>query len=116
MRRAVPGAVPGAASGAVPLAVPGTASGVVPGAVPPAAPGTVPRAVPGAGRRAAQGRHGAPRVPAVEQARRRLAAALLGAGALAATLLTASVTPAAPPAPDREPGAASSDLAQLSRD
>ncbi|MFF5917422.1 hypothetical protein ACFY8C_03640 [Streptomyces flavochromogenes] len=64
-------------------------------------------------------RHGAPRVPrghSVEQARRRLAAALLGAGALAATLLTASVSPAAPPAPDRDPGAASSDVAQLSRD
>ncbi|MFD3994343.1 hypothetical protein [Streptomyces sp. NPDC058583] len=76
-------------------------------------------------------RHGAPRVPrvprvprasrvsrghSVEQARRRLAAALLGAGALAATLLTASVSPAAPPAPDRGPGAASSDVAQLSRD
>ncbi|MDX2558733.1 hypothetical protein PV371_03595 [Streptomyces sp. TX20-6-3] len=67
-------------------------------------------------------RHGAPRalrapraLP-VEQARRRLAAGLLGAGALAATLLTASVSPAAPPAPDRGPGAASSDVAQLSRD
>ncbi|WP_406081075.1 hypothetical protein OG468_14580 [Streptomyces zaomyceticus] len=83
-----------------------------------AVPSTVPGAVQsaGAGRRSAQGRHGAPRVPSVEQARRRLAAALLGAGALAATLLTASVTPAAPPAPDRDPGAASSDLAQLSRD
>lgn len=62
------------------------------------------------------GRHGAPRVPTVRQARRRLAAALIGAGALAATFLTASVSPAAPPAPDREPGAASSDVAQLSRD
>ncbi|WP_338496522.1 hypothetical protein [Streptomyces sp. SJL17-4] len=64
-------------------------------------------------------RHGAPRVPrvpSVEQARRRLAAALLGAGALAATLLTASVSPAAPPAPDREPGAATSDVAQRSGD
>ncbi|MFJ5139563.1 hypothetical protein [Streptomyces sp. NPDC088707] len=70
-------------------------------------------------------RHGAPRGPrvpriprvhSVEQARRLLAAALLGAGALAGTLLTASVSPAAPPAPDRGPGAASSDVAQLSRD
>ncbi|WP_159043047.1 MULTISPECIES: hypothetical protein [unclassified Streptomyces] len=59
--------------------------------------------------------HGAPASP-VERARRRLAAALLGAGALAATLLTAAVTPAAPPAPDRPPGTASSDVAQLSRD
>ncbi|MER5204027.1 hypothetical protein [Streptomyces sp. NPDC002825] len=59
-------------------------------------------------------RHRAPR-PA-ERARRRLAAALLGTGALAATLLTAVVTPAAPPAPDREPGAASSDVAQRSAD
>ncbi|MER5709330.1 MULTISPECIES: hypothetical protein [unclassified Streptomyces] len=64
-------------------------------------------------------RHGASRVPTVQQARRRLAAALLGAGALAATLLTAAVAPAAPPAPDREPGdatAATSDVAQRSRD
>ncbi|WP_406058058.1 hypothetical protein OG462_15685 [Streptomyces sp. NBC_01077] len=64
-------------------------------------------------------RHGAPRAPRAvgeEQARRRLAAVLIGAGALAATLLTASVSPAAPPAPDRGPGAASSDVAQLSRD
>ncbi|MFH8575528.1 hypothetical protein OHB11_26005 [Streptomyces zaomyceticus] len=91
-------------------------SRAVPSTVPGAVPGAVPSAGPGAGRRSAQGRHGAPRVPSVEQARRRLAAALLGAGALAATLLTASVTPAAPPAPDRDPGAASSDLAQLSRD
>ncbi|MFD9046337.1 hypothetical protein [Streptomyces zaomyceticus] len=106
MRRAVPGAV----SNAVP--------GAVPGAAPRAVPGAGRTAVPGAGRRSAQGRHGAPRVPVVEQARRQLAAALLGAGALAATLLTASVTPAAPPAPDRDPGAgaASSELAQLSRD
>ncbi|MGW4052482.1 hypothetical protein ACWENA_16770 [Streptomyces sp. NPDC004779] len=52
-----------------------------------------------------------PQPPSEERLRRRLAAALLGAGALAATLLT-SVQPAAPPAPDREPGHASSDLAQ----
>ncbi|WP_432113522.1 hypothetical protein [Streptomyces sp. S1] len=63
----------------------------------------------------APARHGAPSSP-VERARRRLAAGLLGAGALAATLLTAAVTPAAPPAPDRPPGTASSDVAQLSRD
>ncbi|MFB6838591.1 hypothetical protein [Streptomyces sp. NPDC056361] len=56
-------------------------------------------------------RHSAPH-PSAELARRRLAAALLGAGALAATLLTAVVTPAAPPAPDREPGTATSELAQ----
>ncbi|WP_157848325.1 hypothetical protein [Streptomyces exfoliatus] len=64
-------------------------------------------------------RHGASRVPTVQQARRRLATALLGAGALAATLLTAAVAPAAPPASDREPGgatAATSDVAQRSRD
>lgn len=60
-------------------------------------------------------RHGAPRVPA-DRAGKRFAAALLGTGALAATLLTAVVTPAAPPAPDREPGAASSELAQRSGD
>ncbi|MFF0423405.1 hypothetical protein [Streptomyces sp. NPDC004520] len=60
-------------------------------------------------------RHRAPRT-GVEFARRRLAAALLGTGALAATLLTAVVTPAAPPAPDREAGAASSELAQRSDD
>ncbi|MFJ5829745.1 hypothetical protein [Streptomyces sp. NPDC093089] len=56
-------------------------------------------------------RHSAPH-PSAELVRRRLAAALLGTGALAATLLTAVVTPAAPPAPDREPGAATSELAQ----
>lgn len=75
---------------------------------------------PPSGARARRGRHGAPRAPfaavSVERARRRLATALLGAGAIAATLLTASVSPAAPPAPDREPGAASSDVAQLSGD
>ncbi|MFI8767593.1 hypothetical protein ACIGN6_22145 [Streptomyces sp. NPDC053792] len=60
-------------------------------------------------------RHGAPRVPA-DRAGMRFAAAILGTGALAATLLTAVVTPAAPPAPDREPGAASSELAQRSGD
>ncbi|MEE1818205.1 hypothetical protein ACWEPZ_09390 [Streptomyces sp. NPDC004288] len=60
-------------------------------------------------------RHSAPRTT-VEFARKRLAAALLGTGALAATLLTAVVTPAAPPAPDREQGAASSELAQRSAD
>ncbi|MFC7976364.1 hypothetical protein [Streptomyces cinereoruber] len=60
-------------------------------------------------------RHGAPSLP-VRRARRLLAAGLLGTGALAATLLTATVTPAAPPAPDRPPGTASSDVAQLSRD
>ncbi|WP_158708660.1 hypothetical protein [Streptomyces bikiniensis] len=59
--------------------------------------------------------HGAPASP-VARARRLLAAGLLGTGALAATLLTATVTPAAPPAPDRPPGTASSDVAQLSRD
>ncbi|MFI1965176.1 hypothetical protein ACH429_13850 [Streptomyces pathocidini] len=37
--------------------------------------------------------------------RRRLAAGLVGASALAATALTATVNPAAPPAPDRSPGA-----------
>ncbi|MEW1903512.1 hypothetical protein [Streptomyces sp. NPDC086147] len=60
-------------------------------------------------------RHSARRLPG-EWARRRLAAGLLGTGVLAATLLTAAVTPAAPPPPDRGPGAASSDVAQLSRD
>ncbi|SDK60126.1 hypothetical protein [Streptomyces indicus] len=39
------------------------------------------------------------------QARRRLAASLAGVSALAATLLTLSVDPAAPPAPDRLPTA-----------
>ncbi|GHA68440.1 hypothetical protein ACIQRS_10440 [Streptomyces termitum] len=52
-----------------------------------------------------------PRQPTEERLRRRLAAVLVGAGALAATLLT-SVNPAAPPAPDRDPGHSSSDLAQ----
>ncbi|MFG3040451.1 hypothetical protein ACGFYZ_26505 [Streptomyces sp. NPDC048330] len=61
-------------------------------------------------------RHGASRVSTLQRTRRRLAAGLLGAGALAATFLTAAVTPAAPPAPDREPGAATSDLAQRSGD
>jgi ferredoxin-NADP reductase len=48
--------------------------------------------------------------------RRRLAAALLGAGALAATFLTVAVDPAAPPAPDREQDVTTSDVARLSRD
>ncbi|MGW6539194.1 hypothetical protein ACWGBV_09090 [Streptomyces sp. NPDC055051] len=66
----------------------------------------VPAAAPAARRHRAR-----PQPPSEERLRRRLAVALLGAGALAATLLTA-VEPAAPPAPDREPGHASSDLAQ----
>ncbi|MET9648830.1 hypothetical protein ABZZ44_00870 [Streptomyces sp. NPDC006460] len=61
-------------------------------------------------------RHRAPRLPAPEAARRRLAAALLGAGALAATFLTVAVDPAAPPAPDREQQVTTSDAARLSRD
>ncbi|MFF4171923.1 hypothetical protein [Streptomyces sp. NPDC001744] len=54
--------------------------------------------------------------PDFRRTRRLFAAGVLGAGALAATLLASSVTPAAPPAPDRAPGTASSDVAQLSRD
>ncbi|MDT0458067.1 hypothetical protein RM550_20370 [Streptomyces sp. DSM 41527] len=43
-------------------------------------------------------------VPTVTvRARRRLAACLLGASALTATLVSRTVTPAAPPAPDRAP-------------
>ncbi|MEU9864014.1 hypothetical protein AB0D99_24380 [Streptomyces sp. NPDC047971] len=65
-------------------------------------------------------KHRAPRshvaVHATDRARRRLAAGLLTAGALAATFLTAAVDPAAPPAPDRAPTGATSDVAQLSRD
>ncbi|MGP8301943.1 hypothetical protein ACTPOK_29280 [Streptomyces inhibens] len=42
--------------------------------------------------------------PAVTvRARRQLAACLVGASALTATLLSQTVTPAAPPAPDRAP-------------
>ncbi|TJZ55710.1 hypothetical protein FCH28_10350 [Streptomyces piniterrae] len=43
-------------------------------------------------------------VPAVTlRARRQLGACLAGASALTATLLSLTVTPAAPPAPDRAP-------------
>ncbi|GAO08757.1 hypothetical protein NCG97_25925 [Streptomyces lydicamycinicus] len=43
-------------------------------------------------------------VPAVTvRARRQLAACLVGASALAATLVSRTVTPAAPPSPDRPP-------------
>ncbi|MFJ9811099.1 hypothetical protein ACIRTB_23020 [Streptomyces sp. NPDC101158] len=47
-----------------------------------------------------------------QQARRRTAAGLIGAGALTATLLTALGTPAAPPAPDRQPTAPTLDTAR----
>ncbi|RFU85119.1 hypothetical protein DY218_18770 [Streptomyces triticagri] len=46
-------------------------------------------------------------------ARRRLAAALTAAGALAATVVALTVQPAAPPAPDRIPDAPTSEVAQL---
>ncbi|MFF9144415.1 hypothetical protein ACF1BN_06110 [Streptomyces sp. NPDC014861] len=76
------------------------------------APAPAPAFVPAPAAAPAARRHRArPQPPSEERLRRRLAVALLGAGALAATLLTA-VEPAAPPAPDREPGHASSDLAQ----
>ncbi|MFI9046371.1 hypothetical protein [Streptomyces sp. NPDC053427] len=50
-------------------------------------------------------RHRRPQaVPAATlRARRRLAACLAGVSALTATLLTLTVTPAGPPAPDRTP-------------
>ncbi|MFE4861567.1 hypothetical protein [Streptomyces sp. NPDC056670] len=50
----------------------------------------------------------------LDRARRRLAAGLTAASALAATFLAAAVTPAAPPAPDRAATAVGSDLAQAS--
>ncbi|MFJ6697642.1 hypothetical protein ACIQM4_16450 [Streptomyces sp. NPDC091272] len=49
-----------------------------------------------------------------DRARRRVAAGLFGASALAATFLVTAVEPAAPPAPDRDRGNITSDLAQLS--
>ncbi|MFD5061714.1 hypothetical protein [Streptomyces sp. NPDC058394] len=52
---------------------------------------------------------------ATHRSRRQLATGLVGASALAATLLTLTVDPAAPPAPDRSPVAGTSDVAQLSR-
>ncbi|MGW3520398.1 hypothetical protein [Streptomyces hydrogenans] len=57
-----------------------------------------------------------PQPPTEERLRRRLAAVLVTAGALAATLLTAAVDPAAPPAPDRDLGRPTSELAQRSDD
>ncbi|MER7177857.1 hypothetical protein [Streptomyces mesophilus] len=48
-------------------------------------------------------RHRKPASGPTHQARRRLAASLAGASALAATLLTLSIDPSAPPAPDRLP-------------
>ncbi|MFF4185499.1 hypothetical protein ACFYZ9_20120 [Streptomyces sp. NPDC001691] len=50
----------------------------------------------------------------LDRARRRLAVGLTAASALAATFLAVTVTPAAPPAPDRTPAKGSSDLAQAS--
>ncbi|MFI8828740.1 hypothetical protein [Streptomyces sp. NPDC053431] len=53
--------------------------------------------------------------PASPQRSGRLtAAALVSAGALAATLLTAVGRPAAPPAPDREPRITTPETARLS--
>ncbi|WP_328629414.1 hypothetical protein OHA88_41740 [Streptomyces sp. NBC_00353] len=49
------------------------------------------------------------------RSRRQLVTGLVGASALAATLLTLIVDPAAPPAPDRSPAAGTSDVAQLPR-
>ncbi|WP_329213825.1 hypothetical protein OG257_34235 [Streptomyces sp. NBC_00683] len=49
---------------------------------------------------------------ATRRSRRQLAAGLVGASALAATLLTLTVNPSAPPAPDRSPAAGTSDVAQ----
>lgn len=52
-------------------------------------------------------RHRKPHVipTATLKARRGLAACLVGASALTATLLTLTVTPGSPPAPDRSPAA-----------
>ncbi|MBC9716140.1 hypothetical protein H9Y04_26740 [Streptomyces sp. TRM66268-LWL] len=50
-------------------------------------------------------RHRKPAPGPTHQARRKFAASLAGASALAATLLTLSIDPAAPPAPDRLPTA-----------
>ncbi|MFF6774507.1 hypothetical protein ACFY8W_13190 [Streptomyces sp. NPDC012637] len=63
-------------------------------------------------------RHRAARVHPAELLRRRVAGTLLAAGAFAATLLTVTLDPAAPPAPDRGhgPGAVTSDVAQESGD
>ncbi|MFD0373076.1 hypothetical protein [Streptomyces sp. NPDC127114] len=74
-----------------------------------------------AARRATAGRapaHRAARVHPADVLRRRVAGTLLAAGAFAATLLTVTLDPAAPPAPDRGhgPGAVTSDVAQESRD
>ncbi|MFE4956814.1 hypothetical protein ACFRCW_22595 [Streptomyces sp. NPDC056653] len=52
---------------------------------------------------------------ATHRSRPQLAAGLVGATALAATRLTLTVDPAAPPAPDRSPAAGTSAVAQLSR-
>ncbi|MEV7405596.1 hypothetical protein AB0N93_35030 [Streptomyces sp. NPDC091267] len=53
---------------------------------------------------------------ATQRSRRRLAAALVGASALAATLLTVTVDPTAPPAPDRSPTAGTTDVAHRAQD
>ncbi len=50
-------------------------------------------------------RHRKPASGPTHQARRRLAVSLAGASALAATFLTLTVEPSAPPAPDRLPTA-----------
>ncbi|MER5687498.1 hypothetical protein [Streptomyces sp. NPDC002205] len=52
---------------------------------------------------------------ATHRSRWQLAAGPVGASAVAATLLTLTVDPAAPPAPYRSPAAGTSAVAQLSR-
>ncbi|WP_330330279.1 hypothetical protein OHS33_11435 [Streptomyces sp. NBC_00536] len=98
-------------------------------ALPVAGPVTGPVAGPEAGAptaraaRAARARHRKPpahlalwaALSAVPPARR-VAAGLGLASVLAATVLTAAVEPSAPVAPDRNPAAPSSNLAQVSRD
>ncbi len=91
----------------------------VPLSVPVGAPAPAPAAAPAA-------RHRKPRRPSALRAgvaalaavppARRLAAGLGLASVLAATALTATVDPAAPVAPDREPARQSSTFAQVSGD
>ncbi|WP_392671561.1 hypothetical protein [Streptomyces sp. LN785] len=60
-------------------------------------------------------RHRRPNRSTDAEARRRLAATLAVASAVAATLLTVVVRPAAPPAPDRTASGGTTDLAQPGR-
>ncbi|MFE2551033.1 hypothetical protein ACFXGI_21165 [Streptomyces sp. NPDC059355] len=97
----------------VPLSVP--VGGATSAPIPAPVPASVPAARHRKPRRHSALRAGAAALAAVPPARR-LAAGLGLASVLAATVLTATVNPAAPVAPDRVPARQSSTFAQVSGD